>query len=64
ALGVTLHFFRDLAEGNGSGVALLWPLSDHRYSYPHSTYLALMAGVVAANLCLALLKLRPRAAAR
>ena len=65
ALGVTLHFFRDLAEGrNGSGVVLLWPLSDHGYSYPHATYLALMACVVVADLCLALVKLRPRAAAQ
>jgi inner membrane protein len=58
ALGVVLHFFRDLAEGNGSGVALLWPFSDHAFSYPHSTYLVLMACVVAAELCLACL--RPR----
>jgi hypothetical protein len=63
ALGITLHFFRDLAEGNGSGVALLWPLSDHGYSYSHTTYLALMACVVAADVCLALLKARPHAAA-
>ena len=27
ALGLTIHLFRDLAE-HGSGVALLWPLSD------------------------------------
>jgi inner membrane protein len=58
ALGVTLHFFRDLAEGTGSGVALLWPVSDHAFSYQHSTYLALMVCVVAADLCLAGLKPR------
>ena len=52
ALGVALHFFRDLAEGNGNGVALLWPFTDHAFSYPHSTYLALMACVVAADLLL------------
>lgn len=51
ALGVVLHFFRDLAEGNGGGgVALLWPLSDHAYSYPHPIYLAVMAGVTLAVL--------------
>lgn len=51
ALGVVLHFFRDLAEGNGGGgVALLWPLSDHAYSYPHPIYLAVMAGVTIAVL--------------
>jgi inner membrane protein len=60
ALGVLLHFFRDLAEGNGSGVSLLWPLSDHAFSYPHATYLLLMGCVVAAELCLTLL--RPRSA--
>jgi inner membrane protein len=58
AVGVMLHFFRDLAEGNGSGVALLWPLRDHAFSYPHSTYLVLMACVVVAEVCLA--GLRPK----
>jgi inner membrane protein len=62
ALGVLLHFFRDLAEGNGSGVPLLWPFSDHAFSYPHATYLALMACVVAADLLLGALSLRARAA--
>ena len=61
AVGVLLHFFRDLAEGDGSGVSLLWPLSDHAFSYPHATYLVLMACVLAADLCLAVL--RPRATA-
>jgi len=58
ALGVLLHFFRDLAEGNGSGVSLIWPLSDHAFSYPHAAYLLLMGCVVVAELCLVLL--RPR----
>lgn len=62
ALGVVLHFFRDLAEGNGGGISLLWPLSDHAYSYPHPTYLALMAGVTGADLCLGVLMLRARPA--
>jgi inner membrane protein len=62
ALGVALHFFRDLAEGNGGGVALLWPLSDHSFSYPHAVYLAMMATVVTADLVLAALSPRVRAA--
>ncbi|HET9094976.1 MAG TPA: metal-dependent hydrolase [Solirubrobacteraceae bacterium] len=62
ALGLVLHFFRDLAEGNGSGVALLWPLTDRGYSYPHATYLAVMACVVAADVTLGLLSRRARAA--
>ena len=61
ALGVMLHFFRDLGEGNGSGVPLLWPLSSHGYSYPHAAYLAMMAAVVVAGLGRELL--RPRAPA-
>ena len=64
ALGVALHFFRDLAEGNGSGVPLLWPLSDHAFSYPHATYLVLIACVVAADLILAILSPRVRVATR
>ena len=62
ALGTALHFFRDLAEGNGAGVSLLWPLSKHSYSYPHGTFLALMACVVVADLGLAILKQRTRVA--
>ena len=50
ALGVALHFFRDLAEGDGSGISLLWPFSDHAFSYSHTLYLWLMAGVVAVDL--------------
>ncbi len=62
ALGLALHFLRDLAEGNGSGVALLWPLTDRGYSYPHAAYLGLMACVSAADLVLALVSRRARAA--
>jgi inner membrane protein len=58
ALGLLLHFFRDLAEGNGSAVSLLWPLSDRGYSYPHGTYLALM--VAAAAVCAGLVSPRRR----
>ncbi len=58
ALGVMLHFFRDLAEGSGTGVPLLWPLSTRAFTYPQGTYLALMACVVAADVCLGFLSLR------
>ena len=61
-LGIALHFFRDLAEGNGSGVCLLWPLSHESFSYPHAAYLAMLACVVAADLALAALSPRARAA--
>lgn len=47
ALGLGLHFWRDLADP-GSGVALLWPFSNHSFSFPHALYLAAMAGVVVA----------------
>jgi hypothetical protein len=57
AVGVSLHFFRDLAEG-GNGVALLWPLTDRAFSYPHGTYLLLMACVVAADVWLAAVRSR------
>jgi inner membrane protein len=60
ALGVVLHFFRDMGEGSGSAVSLLWPLSDHGYSYAHATYVALMAGAVAAEICAGLLSPRMR----
>ncbi|MGH2863177.1 MAG: hypothetical protein ACRDLT_16985 [Solirubrobacteraceae bacterium] len=43
-------------------MALLWPLSDHAYSYPHPTYLALMLCVIAADLCLGVLSRRARPA--
>jgi hypothetical protein len=43
-LGLTAHFWRDLGE-TGSGVALLWPLSSHSDSVPHSAFLASVASV-------------------
>jgi inner membrane protein len=46
ALGFCLHFLRDLAEGNGSGVALLWPVSRHAFSYSHTIYFAMMMAVL------------------
>ena len=64
ALGVLLHFFRDLAEGNGSGVSLLWPLSDHAFNYPHGIYVAIVAAAAAAQVCIGLLMPRMRAVRR
>jgi inner membrane protein len=49
-VGISLHFFRDTAEGHGSGVSLLWPFSDHAFRYSHTTYIGLMLGVVAFDL--------------
>jgi membrane-bound metal-dependent hydrolase YbcI (DUF457 family) len=46
AIGLCLHFFRDLAEGNGSGVALVWPVSSHAFSYSHTIYFAIMMSVI------------------
>lgn len=39
AIGVASHLWRDLAEPHGSGVALLWPLSDRAFSTPALVYL-------------------------
>lgn len=62
ALGVLLHFIRDLGEGGGSAVSLLWPLSDHGFAYPHAAYLSLIAAAAAAQICAGLLRPRVRAA--
>ncbi len=45
AIGLALHFGRDMGEG-GAGVSLLWPFSRHGFQYPHGYYLAVMAGFV------------------
>ena len=45
AIGLALHFFRDLAEGD-AGVSLLWPVSYHSFQYPHGVYVAVMVVVV------------------
>jgi inner membrane protein len=50
AVGLALHFLRDLAENADSGVALLWPVSDHNFAYGQNLYLAIMAAVTVANL--------------
>jgi membrane-bound metal-dependent hydrolase YbcI (DUF457 family) len=41
ALGLALHFWRDTAEP-GTGVALLWPLSDEGFSTSQLSYLIIM----------------------
>lgn len=46
ALGLVAHFWRDLSEA-GSGVALLWPFSDHSFSLSQTSYLLIMAAFVA-----------------
>jgi inner membrane protein len=38
ALALLLHFFRDIAEPGGPGVALLWPFSDHAYTLEYGWY--------------------------
>jgi inner membrane protein len=49
AVGLAIHFWRDMAEP-GTGVAMLWPLSDAGWSFPPGAYLALMAVAVAIGL--------------
>jgi inner membrane protein len=60
ALGLASHFFRDLAEP-GSGVALLWPWTDHAFSLAHSTYIVVMAIVVLIDALRLLARRRVRA---
>lgn len=50
AVGLCLHFFRDLAEEPGNGVALLWPFSDHADHYGHTLYFEIMAVILGLNL--------------
>jgi hypothetical protein len=50
AVGLVIHFWRDLAEP-GSGVALLWPFTDHSFSLSHASYLAVMGLVIVVALC-------------
>ena len=42
AAGLALHLGRDMAEP-GSGVSLLWPVSDHSFSLSQFVYLAVIA---------------------
>ena len=44
ALGVCLHFVRDVATG--PGVPLLWPLHDSAVRVPYAAYLAVLAVAV------------------
>jgi inner membrane protein len=45
ALGLMLHFARDLAESN-AGLSLLWPWSDHASTISHGAYLAAFGAAV------------------
>jgi inner membrane protein len=49
ALGLTVHFLRDLSEP-GTGVSLLWPVSYHLFNVPHECYLVAVAALIAVNL--------------
>jgi MYXO-CTERM domain-containing protein len=60
ALGLVVHFWRDLSE-TGPGVSLLWPVSYAWSSLPHWSYVAVMVtvvGVVAGRLSAARSPLR------
>ena len=48
ALGLVIHFWRDLSESN-AGVSLLWPFSDHAFTLSHMSYLIVMAACVVAG---------------
>lgn len=50
ALALLLHFLRDMAEPNGPGVTLLWPLSDRSFSLSYGWYAALLAALAVAAL--------------
>lgn len=63
AAGLTLHLWRDTAEP-GSGVALLWPFSDHSVSLSPVVYLSPMAVAVATGMGRSLREQRRRAARR
>jgi membrane-bound metal-dependent hydrolase YbcI (DUF457 family) len=49
-VGLILHLFRDMAESGGSGVALLWPLSDRAYSVEYVGYAVALAVLVSISL--------------
>lgn len=46
AVGVASHLWRDLAEPQGAGVALLWPVSDRTITTPAWLYLGSIAVLV------------------
>lgn len=45
AIGLAIHFWRDIGEGS-AGLSLLWPFSSHSFQYPHGLYVGVMAAVV------------------
>jgi inner membrane protein len=45
AIGLALHFWRDMAE-QGVGVSLLWPVSYRVFSYAHRSYLVAMLAII------------------
>lgn len=49
AVGVIIHLWRDMAEP-GTGVAMLWPITDASWSFPQAAYLAIMTAAVAVGL--------------
>ncbi len=61
AAGIVMHFFRDMGEGMGAGIALFWPLSDHGFEYPQFIYLAVMASATGWGLIRPLVRMRPAA---
>ena len=59
AIGLTIHLWRDTAEPE-SGVALLWPWSNHAFISSHGSYLVAMGAIVVIDL----VRCRPRPLAR
>jgi membrane-bound metal-dependent hydrolase YbcI (DUF457 family) len=52
ALALLLHFFRDIAEPGGPGIALLWPFSDHAYTLEYGWYAGALALLTAIALAI------------
>lgn len=46
ALGVTVHLWRDLSTGEGSGVPLLWPFARDPVAVPYEVYVASLIALV------------------
>jgi hypothetical protein len=47
---LAMHFFRDMAEPGGPGVALLWPLSDRAFTLGYAWYAAVLGTLAAIGL--------------
>jgi inner membrane protein len=45
AIGLTIHFWRDMAEQR-TGMSLLWPVSYRVFSYARGSYLAAMSALI------------------